>query len=113
MIEIRFFDPDAASRTEWAAVHAFRRARNEEDTPDEVLFDDDEFERQACHRWPLYENRRWYAWAGDEIAGVVGASLRREGTPDYDTHASHLFAWWACGSTSAVRESPRLCSCHC
>ena len=93
MIDIRPFDPSSATRTEWNAVHVFRYARNEEDTPGEALFDEAEFERQTRHQWPLYEERRWYAWAGDEIAGVIGASFRRGGTANYDIHAPHLYAW--------------------
>jgi RimJ/RimL family protein N-acetyltransferase len=76
-------------------VHVFRRARNAEDTPDEPVDEDAEFERQARHRWPLSESRRWYAWAGGEIAGVIGASFRREGTADYSDYAAHLYGW--CG----------------
>ena len=93
MIEVRPFHPDSATCAEWKSVHVFRNARNEEDTPGETLLADAEFERQLCHYWPLYEDYRWYAWIGTEIAGVVGASSRREGTADYDIHAPYLFAW--------------------
>jgi GNAT superfamily N-acetyltransferase len=95
MIEVRPFDPNSATPAEWAAVHVFRRARNEEDTPDEPVPEDAEFERQTRHRWPLHENRRWHAWAGDEIAGVIGWSFRREATADYDDYAAYLYGW--CG----------------
>jgi GNAT superfamily N-acetyltransferase len=95
MIEVRPFDPNSATPAEWAAVHVFRRARNEEDTPDEPVPEDAEFERETRHRWALYENRRWYAWAGDEIAGIIGSSFRREGTADYDDYAAYLYGW--CG----------------
>ena len=61
MVEIRLFDPHAAKYPEWGAVHAFRRARNAEDTPGEPVPEDAEFERQLRHSWPLYEDRRWYA----------------------------------------------------
>ena len=102
MIEVRPFDPNSATPAEWAAVHVFRRARNEEDTPDEPVPEDGEFERQTRHRWPLYENRRWYAWAGDEIAGTIGANFRREGTADYDDYAAYLYGW--CGVSTHRRR---------
>lgn len=92
MIEVRLFDPDSASRHEWAAVHLFRRARNDEDTPGDLVLDDAESERQLRHSWPLYENLRWYAWSGDDIAGVVGVGFRRENTASYDDHAPYLYA---------------------
>jgi RimJ/RimL family protein N-acetyltransferase len=93
MIAIRPFDPGAARRTEWAAIHAFRRLRAEEDIPGEPILDDAEFEREVCKDWPLYEFRRWYAWTEDEIAGVVGASFRRAGTADYEVHAPYVYGW--------------------
>ena len=102
MIEIRPFDPDTAKRAEWAAVHVFRRIRAEEDTPGEPVFDDAEFERTTREVWPLYENRRWYAWVGNEIAGNVGASFRREGTADYQVHAPYVYDW--CGVRARQRR---------
>jgi RimJ/RimL family protein N-acetyltransferase len=102
MIEIRPFDPGAARGTEWAAVHAFRRIRAEEDLPGEPVLDDAEFERELREVWPLYEFRRWYAWLGDEIVGVVGASFRRTGTADYEVHAPYVYGW--CGVQAALRR---------
>jgi RimJ/RimL family protein N-acetyltransferase len=102
MIEIRPFDPDTAKRAEWAAVHVFRRIRSEEDTPGEPVLDDAEFERRTREVWPSYENRRWYAWVGNEIAGNVGASFRREGTADYEVHAPYAYGW--CGVRARQRR---------
>src|SRR5271170_7756507 len=102
MIEVRPFDPNSATPAEWAAVHVFRRARNEEDTPDEPLPEDAEFERQTRHRWPLYDSRRWHAWAGEEIAGIIGSTFRREGTADYNDYAAYLYGW--CGVRTHQRR---------
>jgi RimJ/RimL family protein N-acetyltransferase len=93
MIEIRPFDPGTARRAEWAAVHVFRRIRAEEDIPGEPILEDAEFEREVREVWPLYEFRRWYAWAADEIVGVAGASVRRQGTADYGIHAPYVYGW--------------------
>jgi RimJ/RimL family protein N-acetyltransferase len=93
VIEIRPFNPAAATDAEWAAIHVFRRIRAEEDIPGEIILDDKEFEREALQVWPLYELRRWFAWEGDTIVGVVGASLRRAGTADYQLHAPYIYGW--------------------
>lgn len=93
MIDIRSFDPATETRTAWSAFHAYRRARNREERPDESDLTDAEFEHFACRQWPLYENLRWAAWSGESIVGVGGASLRREGTQDYEAHAPHVEVW--------------------
>jgi GNAT superfamily N-acetyltransferase len=93
MIEIRLFDPAKAPRAEWAALHAYRRVRAEEETPGEPILDDAEFERTLHELRPLSEGRRWYAWAGAEIAGNIGATFRREGTADYELHAPYVHGW--------------------
>ncbi len=93
MIEIRPFYPREAELAEWAAVHVYRRIRLAEDWPAEPILDDEEYEREARDVWPLYEDRRWYAWEGEEIAGLLGVSFRREGTEDYETHARYVWGW--------------------
>lgn len=93
MMKIRPFDSDSTSAGEWTSVHVFRRARAAEDDLSEPVLDDAEFERQARHRWPVFESRRWYAWVGGEIAGGGGVSFRREGTVDHELHAPYVFAW--------------------
>jgi GNAT superfamily N-acetyltransferase len=101
MIQILPFDAQTATSSEWEAVHAFRRARNEEDTPGEPIPDDAEFERELRQRWPLYDNRRWYVWDGAGIVGVVGTAFRRPETVDFKSHAPYAYAW------GGVREHRR------
>lgn len=76
---------------EWAAFHAFRRARAEEDDPGEPVLSDAEFEHDTRRQWPSWENRRVLAVAAGEVTGSVGLGFRRQGTED-------------CGSSS--RGSP-------
>ncbi|MBR0641615.1 GNAT family N-acetyltransferase [Plastoroseomonas hellenica] len=93
MIEIRRFDPEAASAPEWAAFHDFRHARAAEDETDEPLPSDAEFEQEARRAWPLHENRRHIALHGAEVVGVLGYAFRRPGTPDAAEFAPHAHAW--------------------
>lgn len=93
MIEIRFFDPDAATAAAWAQYHAFRRIRAEEDDPGEPMSSDADFEHDARRHRPLYEIHRLVAWRNDAVVGNVGFWLRRAGTPDYDTFAPFVYVW--------------------
>lgn len=92
-MEILPFDPGAASPAEWAAFHAFRRARAEEDDPGEPVLADAEFEHDARRQGPLWENRRVVAVASGEVVGVVGLGFRRQGTEDYAEFARFLRVW--------------------
>lgn len=102
MIQIRPFNPGAAKSDEWEAVHVFRRIRREEDTPGEPILDDAEFERATRQMWPLYEERRWYAWIESEMVGNIGVSFRREGTADYAVYAPYAYVW--CGVRARHRR---------
>ncbi len=93
MVEIRHFDPNAASAWEWKEFHAFRRARAEEDEPGEPLLKDADFEQDARKRGPLYEVHRLIARQDGRIVGNAGFWLRREGTPDYASFAPYVYAW--------------------
>jgi GNAT superfamily N-acetyltransferase len=93
MIEIRSFDPAAASVGEWAELHRHRRIRAAEDEPGEPVLSDSEFEHDARRRWPTYESRRLVAWSGGEVVGDLGVGFRREGTPDYAAYAPLLYGW--------------------
>ena len=92
-MEVRSFDPDKASPAEWAAFHAFRRARAEEDDPGEPVLSDAEFEHDTRRQWPSWENRRVLAVAAGEVIGSVGLGFRRQGTEDYADFAPFLRVW--------------------
>jgi len=101
MLEIRPFDPDAASRDEWTEFHLHRRVRAEEDEPGEPILTDAEFEHDLRRRWPFSENRRLVAWGQGRIVGNITLNFRREDTPDYAAFAPFLQVW------GGVRESWR------
>ena len=92
-MDILPFDPGSASPAEWAAFHAFRRARAEEDDPGDPVLSDAEFEHDACRRGPSWENRRVVAAASGEVVGSVGLGFRRQGTEDYAEFAPFLRVW--------------------
>jgi GNAT superfamily N-acetyltransferase len=87
------FEPQAATRSQWTAYHAFRRARAAEDNPGEPVESDADFEANVSRSWPLYQEARFHAWAGNEIVAMLGYSYRRPGTPDYQVHAKHISVW--------------------
>ncbi len=87
------FDPGMAPPAEWAAFHAFRRARAEEDDPGEPVLSDAEFEHDTRRQWPSWENRRVVAVVAREIVGSVGLGFRRQGTEDYADFAPFLRVW--------------------
>jgi GNAT superfamily N-acetyltransferase len=93
MIELRCFDPVAASAAEWACYHAFRRAQAEQDDPGEPVPADADFEQDARKYRPLYEIRRDVAWRDGAIVGNVGYWLRRPGSPDHATYAPFVYVW--------------------
>jgi GNAT superfamily N-acetyltransferase len=101
MIEIRYFDPHAASAAEWAQYHAFRRARAAEEEPGEPIPEDADFEHDARRRGPLGESHRLVARRDGEIVGVAGFWFRREGTPDYAAYAPFMYVW------GGVRQAAR------
>jgi len=96
MFEIRLFDPQAAPRAEWEALHAFRRLRLEEETPGEPLYPDADFEADVRREWPLWENRRLMAWRDGVILGNCGHSFRRAGSPEFEHHSAYIDIWAAC-----------------
>ncbi|RYF42839.1 MAG: N-acetyltransferase, partial [Comamonadaceae bacterium] len=91
-LEIRAFDPQTASRAEWAAYQVYRRLRAAEDAPDVPLLDDAEFEHFIRRQEPLTDTRRLLALRGDEIVGNLVLWLRREGTAGYEDYAPYLDA---------------------
>ena len=91
-MDILPFDPGSASPAEWAAFHAFRRARADEDDPGAVL-SDAEFEHDARRQGPFWDNCRVVAVASGEVVGVVGLGFRRQGTADYAEFARLLRVW--------------------
>ncbi len=93
MVEVRPFDPETAHPDAWAAFHAYRRIRNEEDDPGEPLLSDAECEHVMRRRWPLNESRRMVAIHAGAIIGSVGLTFRRPEAADCGAHAPFLWMW--------------------
>ncbi|MGJ7495906.1 GNAT family N-acetyltransferase [Variovorax sp. RT4R15] len=91
-VEVRFFDPHAASAAQWAAYHRYRRLRTEEDLPGEPVVSDVDFEHVLRKRWPVHEGRRFVALQGGEVVANLFIESRREGSPDYERFAPFINA---------------------
>lgn len=92
LIEIRAFDPHAASPELWHSFHECRRALSAELDPDDPILSDAETEIEMCRVHPLHDCSRWLALSDGEVIGFASASFRRPGTPDAAEHAPFLFA---------------------
>ncbi len=92
-IDIRTFDPHAASPVEWRRYHIYRKLLARDNDPDDPVLDDADFELDLKTAWPLYENHRLLAIRENVIAGSLGYSFRREGTEDYPSFAPFVHAW--------------------
>jgi GNAT superfamily N-acetyltransferase len=92
-IQIKQFDPNVASWSEWQAFHNYRRARFVDDAIDEPLAIDDELERSFKTAWPLWQTFWWTAWKDGRIVGNLSSTVRRVGTDAYAEHAPYIEAW--------------------
>ncbi len=92
-IVVRAFVPATATASEWQAYHEFCRVRARDDDPNWPLESDADRQRHILQQWPLGEQFRFIALIDDRIAGNLGVSRRRAGTPDYDLHAPFAWAW--------------------
>lgn len=86
-VEIRPFDPQTASRAEWAPYHAYRRRRASEEFPDIPLLGDGDFEHEAQRQFPFVVNHRFVAMRAGEIMGNMILAVRRPGTPGCEDYA--------------------------
>jgi GNAT superfamily N-acetyltransferase len=87
------FDPHVVSASEWAAFHRMRALLAADTAPGEPMPSNADFEHDARRERPLFETRRFVAWAGDEAVGVLGIAFRRQGTPNYADHAPFCYVW--------------------
>ncbi|MBA3594321.1 MAG: N-acetyltransferase [Polaromonas sp.] len=91
-IQIQLFDPQTASRREWAQLHAYRRARHHEDQPGEPLTPEADFEHELMQRHPLFEARRLMAIRDGGYVGNLLLGFRRDGSPGCEDHAAFVDA---------------------
>lgn len=93
MFAIEVFEPSHATPSEWAALHSYRRARQEEDTPGEPIIPDADFETDLRREWPLWQSRRLIAVRDGGILGNCGQSYRRPGSENFASHAPYINLW--------------------
>ena len=96
-IRIEIFDPRAATTEQWAAYHAYRRQRHDDDKSDgildEPLWPDDTVEAAMKTEYPLFREELWAAMRDDRIFAILTIGQRREGTDGYAEHAPHCSSW--------------------
>jgi GNAT superfamily N-acetyltransferase len=91
-IEIRLFDPQTALRAEWAQLHAYRRARHQEDHPGEPLSPEADFEHELMQPHPLFDARRLMAVRDGVYVGNLLLGFRRDASPGCEDHAAFVDA---------------------
>jgi ribosomal protein S18 acetylase RimI-like enzyme len=92
-LEIRPFEPHAATRDEWTRYHAYRRQRAAEEFPDLPLLSDDDFEHELRRTLALSVNRRLIAVRGGEIVGNMILGIRLAGTEGWEAYAPYVDVW--------------------
>lgn len=92
-IETRPFDPHTASAHDWAKLHTYRRARQEEDHPGEPAMSNAEFEHDLRLRRPLHESQRIMALRDGEFVGNLILGFRRPGSPGGEDYAPFVDVW--------------------
>jgi mycothiol synthase len=91
-MQIVEFRPETASPEDWAQYHAFRRARHQEDDPEEPL-EPDELAQANMRRPDPFQERRWFlVKEGDAIVGSLGASGSTPENPEFETWGHLLWA---------------------
>lgn len=81
------FDPQTASRDEWARLHAYRRLRHAETDPDDPIIDDASLETLWKRPDPQFKTLRFAVLEPDEPEtqiGYVEFSVFQEDAPSYE-----------------------------
>ena len=103
-VDIVPFDAHTASRADWTAFHAYRRARQQEAWPDNPIPSDEQFEEDDRERDPHGEHLRFVAKIPHGIVGSTWSYLLNPGSPNFaerarflDAHVAVLGPWRGCG----------------
>ncbi|MEE9163252.1 MAG: hypothetical protein V3U17_00420 [Thermoplasmata archaeon] len=91
-IEIVPFDPQTATKEEWARYHVFRRLRHQETEPEDPMYRDRTFETFLKHRDPHWKHTRFVVLRKGGPNAQIGAfdyNITPEDSPDY-TENGHL-----------------------
>jgi len=104
-VDIVRFDATTASRADWSAFHAYRRARREEAWPGDPIPSDEQFEEDERDRDPHGEHLRFVAKIPGGIVGSAWSFLFDPDSPNFaerarflDAHVAVLGPWRACGT---------------
>ena len=103
-VDIVPFDAHTASRADWTAFHAYRRARQQEAWPDNPIPSDEQFEEDDRERDPHGEHLRFVARTPSAIIGSAWSYLLNRDSPNFaerarflDAHVAVLGPWRGCG----------------
>jgi GNAT superfamily N-acetyltransferase len=91
-VVIRPFDPLTATRVDWMAFHAYRRARHEEAWPDDPILTDEQDEEDKRRPDPEGDSLRWVASANGRIVASLWAYLPKPDRPHFAERARFLNA---------------------
>ncbi|MFQ5919178.1 MAG: GNAT family N-acetyltransferase [Thermoplasmata archaeon] len=86
-LDIVPFDPESASREEWARYHAYRRLRHQETDPDDPMIDDASLEALWKRPNPMFETLRFAVLDPGKPEAQIGHiefSVFREDGPSYE-----------------------------
>lgn len=86
-VQIRPFDPWAATRDAWTPYHAYRRQRAAEEFPDVPQLPDAQFEHEAQRQLPFVVQHRFVAMQSGGIVGNMILAVRRAGTAGCEDYA--------------------------
>ncbi|MFQ5838307.1 MAG: GNAT family N-acetyltransferase [Thermoplasmata archaeon] len=97
-VSIERFDPQSASREEWARFHVYRRLQHEEENPGDPLVDDRTQETWMKEPDPQSDVIRFAAAKRDgaeEVVGWLYFSIHRKDSPSYETRkdAAQIAPW--------------------
>jgi GNAT superfamily N-acetyltransferase len=92
-VAIRPFDPLTATRSDWMAFHAYRRARYEEAQPDDPILTDEQVEEDERDPDPEGDSPHWVASADGRIVANLSTYLPKPDSPHFAERARFLHAY--------------------
>src|ERR1700738_4924713 len=92
-VVIRRFDPLTATRADWTAFHAYRRARDEEACPGAPILTDEQQEEEERDPDPEGDSLRWVASVNGRIVASISAYLPKPDSPHFAERARFLHAY--------------------
>lgn len=93
-LQIRRFEPRAATTAEWRAYHGFRRIRHDETDPEDPILGDGTVERRMKMEDPEWEEVRYTATREEDptrLAGWLELGMTREGALSHETNGHMMW----------------------